>query len=108
MRIFGSIEPLNECLLPFLYSIILQPYQSFELPSSTPGGDRQMRSRTFLEEIQFRTTFIVSFYHVMRIFGRVVDYLKIYVWATYRIRANVFVYCFRCDVKTCILLLLPY
>ncbi len=29
----------------------------------------------------------------MRIFGRVVDYLKISAWATYMIRANVFVYC---------------
>ncbi len=27
-----------------------------------------------------------------RIFGGVVDYLKISVWATYMIRANVFVY----------------
>ncbi len=29
----------------------------------------------------------------MRIFVRVVDYLKISFWATYMIRANVFVYC---------------
>ncbi len=29
----------------------------------------------------------------MPIFGRVLDYLKISVWATYRKRANYFVYC---------------
>ncbi len=51
--IFCSVETLNECILSFLYSIIFQPHQSFEPPSSTlwEGGDRHMLSRTFLDEI---------------------------------------------------------
>ncbi len=35
---------------------------SFEAPSSTLCGDRHMRLRTFLDEIQFQTTFILSFF----------------------------------------------
>ncbi len=65
--IFGSIEPYNECILPFQYNIIFQPYQSFEPPNSTTGegggcGSRHIRFRTFLYEIQLWTTFIWSFF----------------------------------------------
>ncbi len=72
MRIFGSIEPLNECNLLFLYRIILRTCLSFKPPSSTLGGDRHMFSRTFLDEIQFQTNFNLSFFFdAMRIFGSV-------------------------------------
>ncbi len=58
MRTFGSVDSYVECILPFLYRIIFQPYQSFEPPSSIPGGDRHRRSPTFLYKIQFQTIFI--------------------------------------------------
>ncbi len=45
-------------LLLFPYWIIFQTRQSLEPLSSTPKGDRHMRPWTFLDEIQFRTTFI--------------------------------------------------
>ncbi len=59
--------------LQFLYIIIFQRWESFEPPSSTPGGgiDRRMHSRTFLYKIQFRTTFIKNFFYIMRIFDSV-------------------------------------
>ncbi len=62
MRIFGIVEPQIECILPFLKNIIFQPHQSFESPSSTLEGDRQMRSWTYLYKIQFQTTFIQTFF----------------------------------------------
>ncbi len=51
-----------------LKSYYVQKWKS-PLPSSTPGVDRQMCPLTFLHEIQFRTTFIWSFFDVMRFFG---------------------------------------
>ncbi len=62
MCISGSVEPYIECILPFLYSIIFQPHQSFEPCNSTPVGDRHMRWRTFLYRTQFQTTFIGNFF----------------------------------------------
>ncbi len=52
----------------FLYSIIFQPYQSFEPPSSTLEGDRHMHLRTLLYKIQFRATFILNFFSMWCIF----------------------------------------
>ncbi len=40
-------------------------------PTSTPGWDVHVCSLTFLYEIQFRTTFIWTFFDVMHIFGSV-------------------------------------
>ncbi len=57
MHIFGSVHPKSECNFLFLYNLILNR-SSFEPPNSTPGGDRQTPSRTFLSEIQCRKTFI--------------------------------------------------
>ncbi len=51
-----------KCNLQFQYYIMFQPYQSFTSPSSTLWGDRHMRLRTSLYEIQFQTTFIPSFF----------------------------------------------
>ncbi len=68
MRNFGIVESQIECMLPFLKNIIFQAHQSFESPSSTLGRDRRLRSRTFLFKIQFRTTFIRTFFDGMRIF----------------------------------------
>ncbi len=62
MRISGSIEHQSEFNFPFLYIIRFQTYSFLEPSSSTRGGDRHMRSRTFLYEIQFRVTFIWSFF----------------------------------------------
>ncbi len=62
MRIFGSVEPQSESTFPFFYITIFQRWVYFEPPSSTLGGDRHMRSWTFLYEIQLRTTFIRSFF----------------------------------------------
>ncbi len=62
MRIFGNVEPQNESNFPFLYIIRFQTYWSLEPPSSTRGGDRHMRSLTFLSGIRFRTTFTWSFF----------------------------------------------
>ncbi len=76
MLIFGSVDPLNECNLSFLYRIILWTCQSFEPPSSTPERDIHMRSPTSLDEIQFRTAFILTFFHVIRIFGSVQPYIE--------------------------------
>ncbi len=53
MCIFGSVELQIECNLQFWYNIIFQRYQSFESSSSTLRGNRYMRSRAFLYEIQF-------------------------------------------------------
>ncbi len=64
MRIFGSVEPQTESNFPFQYNIIFETYQSsessssivhynipkmssFDLPSSTLEGDRQVRPLTF-------------------------------------------------------------
>ncbi len=52
----------TESTFLFLYIIILQRGDSFDPPSSTLTEDRHMRSWTFLYEIQFRTTFIWSFF----------------------------------------------
>ncbi len=38
MRIFGNVESLKECNLPFSYRTILQTCQSIELSSPTPRG----------------------------------------------------------------------
>ncbi len=62
MRIFGSFEPQSESNFLFLYIIRFQIYWSLEPPTSTHGGERHMRSGTFLYEIQFQTTFIWSFF----------------------------------------------
>ncbi len=62
MRIFGGVEAQTESTSPFLYIFMFQRWVSFEPPSSIPGTDRHMRSLTFLYEIQFRTTFIQSFF----------------------------------------------
>ncbi len=71
MHIFGIVEPQIEYILLFLKNTIFQAHQSFEFPSSTLRGDRKMRWRTFLYKIQFRTTFIRTFFDEMRIFGSV-------------------------------------
>ncbi len=55
---FGSLQPKNESTFPFQYNIIFKTYQSLKPPSSTPGGDRDVRPLTFLYEVQFSTTFI--------------------------------------------------
>ncbi len=62
MRIFGSIEPQSESNFPFLKIIRFQTYWSLEPSISPCGGSRHMRLRTFLYKIQFRTTFIWSFF----------------------------------------------
>ncbi len=41
----------------------------FGAPRSTREGDIHVRPHTFLYEIQFQTTFIWTFFYVMRIFG---------------------------------------
>ncbi len=41
---------------------IKKSWKSFNPHSSTPAADRLMRSRTFLDEIQFWTTFIWNFF----------------------------------------------
>ncbi len=52
--------------LPFLYSIIFQPYQSFELPAPFWGrGDRHMRSGPFWEKFNFEPLLFWTFFHVM-------------------------------------------
>ncbi len=38
IRIFGSVKPQTESTFPFLYIIIFLRWESFEPPSSTPGG----------------------------------------------------------------------
>ncbi len=58
MFIFGIVEPQCESTFPFFYIVIFQRWVSFKPPCSTLVGDRHMRSRTFLYEIQLRTTFI--------------------------------------------------
>ncbi len=62
LRIFSSIESLNQCNLPFPYRIILRTCPSFEPASSALGKDGHMRSQSFLDKIRFRTTFILSFF----------------------------------------------
>ncbi len=62
MRIFGSVEPYIEYNLLSPFWIIFRICQFFETPSFTPGVDRHMCSRTFLDEIQFWTTFIWGFF----------------------------------------------
>ncbi len=55
-------ETYIQLYFPFLYVIRFQTYWSLEPLSSTPGGDRHMRSRTFSYKIQFWTTFTWSFF----------------------------------------------
>ncbi len=50
------------CIFPLLYSIIFKPYQSFKPLSSTLGGDRHMRSQTFLDKIRIPTIFTFRFF----------------------------------------------
>ncbi len=69
MRIFGGVDPQTESTSPFLYLIIFQRWESFEPSNFTLGEDRHKRSRTFLYEIQFQTTFIQTFFDGIRIFG---------------------------------------
>ncbi len=76
MRIFGSTEHLTECILPLLNNIIFQSYRYFELPGSTPREDRHMRSQTFLDKIEFQTTFILSFFPFDANFGSVEPYIE--------------------------------
>ncbi len=52
----------TESTFPFLYIIIFQRWESFEPLSSTLGGDRHMRLRTFLYKIQHQKTFILNFF----------------------------------------------
>ncbi len=58
MYISGSVQHLSEPI--FLSIVSFQTYWSLEPLNSTPGGGRRTRSRTFLYEIQFWTTFIWS------------------------------------------------
>ncbi len=83
MCIFVSIDPQSESNFPFLYIIRFQTYLIFGAPSFIHGGDRHIRLQTFLYEIQFRTTFILSFLDLIRIFGSVEPYIE----------------CTRCDRK---------
>ncbi len=62
MRIFCTVESQTVSTFPFLHFIIFQRGESFEPPSSTLKGDRHIHSQTFLYEIQFRTTFISTFF----------------------------------------------
>ncbi len=62
IRIFVSVEPQSKSNLPFLYIIRFQTYWSLEPPSPTRGGDKHMRSQTFLGKIRFQTTFIWIFF----------------------------------------------
>ncbi len=40
MRIFGSVDPYIECILPFLYIIKFQTYWSLEPLAPLVGGGR--------------------------------------------------------------------
>ncbi len=64
MRVFGSIEPLRECIriLGFLYSIIFQPYQSFEPLAPLLGDIDKCTHGLFLVKIQLRTTIILRIF----------------------------------------------
>ncbi len=55
--VLDSVEVQSESIFTFLYIIIVQWWKSLEAPSSTPGGDRHMRSLAFLYGIQRSTTF---------------------------------------------------
>ncbi len=85
MRIFGSIEFYIECILPFLYIIRFQTYWSFEPRSSTQGEDRHTGLWTFLDEIQFRTTFISSFFPLWCVFLAALSlkFIVCYIWTTH-------------------------
>ncbi len=50
---------------------IKKKLKSFDPHNSNPAADRQMGSRTFLNQIQFQTTFIRSFFDAMRIFDSI-------------------------------------
>ncbi len=50
---------------------LFQPYQSFEPPSSTTGGDRHMHSRTLRTKFNSEQLLFEDFLVVMRIFGSV-------------------------------------
>ncbi len=62
MHIFGSIEPSSESNLPSLNINKISDTLIFGAPSSTRGGDRHKRLRTFLNKIQFQITFTWSFF----------------------------------------------
>ncbi len=92
-HIFGSVEPQSKSDFLYLYIIKFQTYWSLDNPpSSTRGEDGHMRSWTFLYEIQFSTTFIRSFFYIMRIFGSVklqstfpLQYIVIFkIWTLYQ------------------------
>ncbi len=57
----------------FLYIIIFQPYQSYEPPSSTRGGDRHMRPLTFLQgrECNAKQFLLKARFHIIGIFRSV-------------------------------------
>ncbi len=73
LLLYMSISPSCEAreLQRFAMHIIFQNGKSLVPPSSTRWGDKHMLSQTFLYEIQFRKTFIWSFFYIMLIFGRI-------------------------------------
>ncbi len=58
MRIFGSDQPKNEGKFSISVQFNISTISSFELPSSTPGGDRHTPTCTFLYKIRCVKTFI--------------------------------------------------
>ncbi len=68
--VFLAVSSPKLNLFPrFCTLLFFHRWESFEPLSSTLGEDRHMRLRTFLYEIQFRTTFIWTFFDKMRTFG---------------------------------------
>ncbi len=69
MRNFGNVEPYIECILPFQYNIIFQPYQSSE-PLSSTLGEMYIRARkVFCTTFNSEQLLFEAFFDIMRIFG---------------------------------------
>ncbi len=73
MCIFGSIQPLSECIFPFQTNIIFQPYQYFKPPSSTLGGAEihKCARELFCTKFNFEQLLFEPFFDVLCIFGSV-------------------------------------
>ncbi len=74
MRIFSSAALQSKSTFLFFYIVLFQRWISFEPLASLCGGDRHMRSQTFLYEIQLRTTFIRSFFFMRCVFLAVISH----------------------------------
>ncbi len=66
MRIFGSVQPESECIFPFQYKIVFQPYPSFKPPSSTPGED--IARELFCQKFDAEKLLFEAFLIIMSIF----------------------------------------